>query len=86
MLVNTSRGGIVDQAALTEAVVSGRLAGAALDVLEREPPDDGDPLLACDQVIITPHVAFYSEESLAELKRRAVQSIVDALDRRAACL
>jgi D-3-phosphoglycerate dehydrogenase / 2-oxoglutarate reductase len=86
VLVNTSRGGIVDQAALAEAVVSERLAGAALDVLEREPPDDGDPLLACDQVIITPHVAFYSEESLAELKRRAAQSIVEALARRAADL
>lgn len=49
-------------------------------------PDDGDPLLACDQVIITPHVAFYSEESLAELKRRAAQSIIEALARRAVSL
>lgn len=79
VLVNTSRGGIVDQPALAEAVISGRLAGAALDVLEREPPDAADPLLACDQVIITPHVAFYSEESLAELKRRAAENIVQAL-------
>jgi D-3-phosphoglycerate dehydrogenase / 2-oxoglutarate reductase len=81
-LVNTSRGGIVDQAALAEAITSGRLAGAALDVLEHEPPGAGDPLLACDQVIVTPHVAFYSEESLAELKRRAAENIVAALARR----
>jgi D-3-phosphoglycerate dehydrogenase / 2-oxoglutarate reductase len=82
VLVNTSRGGVVDQAALAEAVIGGRLAGAALDVLEREPPDAADPLLACDQVIITPHVAFYSEESLAELKRRAAENIVAALTER----
>jgi D-3-phosphoglycerate dehydrogenase / 2-oxoglutarate reductase len=78
-LVNTSRGGLVDQTALTEAILAGRLAGAALDVLEREPPDHADPLLACDQVIITPHVAFYSEESLIELKRKAAENIVQAL-------
>jgi D-3-phosphoglycerate dehydrogenase / 2-oxoglutarate reductase len=81
MLVNTSRGAIIDQPALADAVISGRLAGAALDVLEREPPDPADPLLACDQVIITPHVAFYSEESLADLKRRAAENIVSALSR-----
>jgi D-3-phosphoglycerate dehydrogenase / 2-oxoglutarate reductase len=82
VLVNTSRGGLVDQAALAEAILGGRLAGAALDVLEREPPDAADPLLACEQVIITPHVAFYSEESLAELKRRAAENIVEALAHR----
>jgi phosphoglycerate dehydrogenase-like enzyme len=81
VLVNTSRGGIVDQAALAEAIAGGRLAGAALDVLEREPPEAADPLLACEQVIITPHVAFYSEESLAELNRKAAENIVRALAR-----
>jgi len=79
VLVNTSRGGLVDQAALVRALQDGRLAGAALDVLESEPPDPADPLLRDDRVIITPHVAFYSEESLAELKRRAAESIVGAL-------
>lgn len=82
VLVNTSRGGVVHQAALAEAISSGRLAGAALDVLEHEPPDAADPLLACDRVIITPHVAFYSEESLAELNLRAAEAIVEALARR----
>lgn len=83
VLVNTSRGGVVDQAALGAAIASGRLAGAALDVLDSEPPSPADPLVLSDRVIITPHVAFYSEESLAELKRRAAESIVSALARSA---
>lgn len=82
VLVNTSRGGVVDQAALGAAIIDGTLAGAALDVLEHEPPDPADPLLAATQVIITPHVAFYSEEALAELNRRAAENIVAALTRR----
>jgi D-3-phosphoglycerate dehydrogenase / 2-oxoglutarate reductase len=81
VLVNTSRGAVVDQAALRAAITGGSLAGAGLDVLEHEPPDRTDPLLACDQVIITPHVAFYSEESLAELNRRVAEGIVAALAR-----
>jgi len=79
VLVNTSRGGVVDQAALGAAIARGRLAGAALDVLDPEPPCPADPLVLSDRVIITPHVAFYSEESLAELKRRAAEGIVSAL-------
>jgi D-3-phosphoglycerate dehydrogenase / 2-oxoglutarate reductase len=82
VLVNTSRGGVVDQAALGAAIAGGALAGAALDVLEREPPDPADSLLAAAQVIITPHVAFYSEEALAELNRRVAENIVAALRRR----
>jgi D-3-phosphoglycerate dehydrogenase / 2-oxoglutarate reductase len=80
-LVNTSRGGVVDQAALGAAIASGELGGAALDVLDPEPPSPADPLVLSDRVIITPHVAFYSEESLAELKRRAAEGIVSALTR-----
>jgi len=82
VLVNTSRGGLVDQGALLRALQSARLGGAALDVLETEPPDPADPLLRDERVIITPHVAFYSEESLAELKRRAAQSVIESLARR----
>lgn len=84
VLVNTSRGGLVDQAGLGRAIAGGRLAGAALDVLEHEPPDPGDPLARDDRVIITPHIAFYSEQSLAELKRRSADGIVGALTRRGA--
>lgn len=79
VLVNTSRGGLVDQAALAQALAEGRLGGAGLDVLELEPLDSGDPLLCEERVILTPHVAFYSEESLLELNRRAAENIVEAL-------
>jgi D-3-phosphoglycerate dehydrogenase / 2-oxoglutarate reductase len=82
VLVNTSRGAVVDQSALVKALREGRLAGAGLDVLEHEPPPVTDPVLSEGRVIITPHVAFYSEESLAELKRRVAEGIVEALRRR----
>jgi D-3-phosphoglycerate dehydrogenase len=82
VLINTSRGAVVDQVALAQAIAEGRLGGAGLDVLEVEPPDPGDPLLLEERVIITPHVAFYSEESLVDLNRRAAENIVKALANR----
>ena len=80
-VVNTSRGGLIDQAALVAALQAGQLAGAALDSLEREPLTPDDPLLSLPNVIVTPHTAFYSRESIAELKRRAAEGIVEALAR-----
>ncbi len=79
VLVNTARGGLVDPGALARALESGRLAGAALDVLDPEPPTPSDPLLHDERVILTPHAAFYSEESLAELKRRVAEGLVTAI-------
>ena len=70
-LINTSRGDIVDEEALVEALEAGRIAGAALDVRGREPPGDGDRLIDMENVIHTPHAAFYSAESLLELRSRA---------------
>jgi D-3-phosphoglycerate dehydrogenase / 2-oxoglutarate reductase len=79
VLVNTSRGGLVDPLALVRALDSGRLAGAALDVLDPEPPAADEPLLRDERIIVTPHAAFYSEESLAELKRRVAEGLLAAI-------
>jgi D-3-phosphoglycerate dehydrogenase len=82
-LINTARGGLVDTAALAHALREGWIAGAGLDVLPQEPIAADDPLLKLDNVVLTPHVAFYSEESLADLRRRTTQSVVDVLAGRA---
>ena len=79
ILVNTSRGPLVDADALRASLEAGHLGGAALDVLEREPPSADDPLLRRDDVVITPHAGFYSEESLRELQRKAVEQVVEVL-------
>ena len=74
-LVNTSRGPIVDEKALYVALKEKWIAGAALDVMEKEPPDWEDPLLKLDNIIITPHISFYSEESYVELKTKVAESV-----------
>jgi D-3-phosphoglycerate dehydrogenase len=77
-VVNTARGPIVDDVALAAALDRGHLAGAALDVMPQEPPT-GSPLLGRDNVIITPHTSFYSEESLLDLQRKAAEEVVAVL-------
>jgi D-3-phosphoglycerate dehydrogenase len=74
-LLNTSRGPIVDEEALIQALNEGLISGAGLDVLEKEPPDLLSPLLKMENVILTPHVSFYSVESIGELKRRTAENV-----------
>jgi D-3-phosphoglycerate dehydrogenase len=81
-LINMARGPIVDQAALYDALVDHAIAGAALDVLEHEPPDLNEPLLQLGNVIITPHTSSWSRESLIQLRRGTAQNVVDALQER----
>jgi len=79
MIINTSRGPIVDEKALIQALEQGLISGAGLDVLEKEPPDDQNSLLKMENVILSPHVGFYSEESISELKRRTAKNVADVL-------
>ncbi|MDQ7842227.1 MAG: C-terminal binding protein [Armatimonadota bacterium] len=78
-LINTARGPIVDEQALARALREGWIAGAALDVLATEPPGPDHPLRGLDRVVLTPHVAFYSEESLQELQRKAAEEVARVL-------
>lgn len=79
IIVNTARGEIIDQRALTEALKSRRIAGAALDVLEKEPPDPDDPISNLDNVVITPHMAWYSESSYMNLRRMTAEEVARIL-------
>lgn len=88
-LVNTARGAIVDTSAIPDAIADGRLAGAAIDVLENEPPGDDDSLVvtwrdpdhpAHHRVIINPHSAFYCEEGLMEIRTKAATACRCAIE------
>ena len=78
-LVNTSRGPVVDEKALCQALTQGWIAGAALDVMETEPPREDNPLLRLENIIVTPHVAYYSDESVLEQRRRTAEEVSRAL-------
>jgi glyoxylate reductase len=81
-LINTARGPIVDQQALYAALKEGRIAGAALDVLETEPPPKDEPLLSLPNVVITPHIGSATRETRDAMGRLAVQNLLDCLEGR----
>ncbi len=78
-LINTARGPVVDRVELYEALKAGEIAGAGMDVMEPEPIPQDDPLLKLENFIITPHIAWYSEESQKLLQRETARAVVAVL-------
>ena len=78
-VVNTARGPLIDEAALIAALDAGQVGGAALDVVASEPLAKDSPLLGRDNVIVTPHTAFYSIEALNELQRKCASDVARVL-------
>lgn len=78
VLVNTARGAVVDTTALAEAIETGEIAGAGLDVLPEEPPTES-ALFSLESVVLTPHVAWYSEESITELRETVTRDVLSVL-------
>ncbi|PAU74112.1 MULTISPECIES: hydroxyacid dehydrogenase [Halomonas] len=77
IIVNTARGGIIDERALSDALHAGRLGGAGLDVLVDEPPAVGDPLLDCPRLLLSPHVAGLTQEAAMRMSVAAVENILN---------
>lgn len=75
ILINTSRGGLIDEPALAAALTAGRLGGAGLDVASPEPPPPDHPLRQAPNVVLTPHLAFYSQESVVELQTKVAEEV-----------
>ena len=80
IVINTARGGVIDENALVDALTSGQLAGAGMDVFEEEPPTAGHPLSQLDQVILTPHSAGMTRECAERMAISSAQNIIDFFD------
>ena len=77
ILINTARGGIVDEKALSRALKENRIAGAAIDVFEEEPPDPSSPLFECDNLITTSHIGAHTLEAVYRMNMMAAQAVVE---------
>ncbi len=75
ILINTSRGGLVDELELAEVLRKGEIFGAGVDVFEKEPPEPNHPLFALESAIVTDHTGWYSEESLRDLQKKAAREV-----------
>jgi D-3-phosphoglycerate dehydrogenase len=80
LIVNTSRGGLLDEQALARALESGQIGGAGIDVFDREPPEAGNPLLAAPAAILTPHAAALTRDCVVRMAVLAAQRVLDVLD------
>jgi D-3-phosphoglycerate dehydrogenase len=78
-IINTSRGPIIDERALLRALKEGWIAGAGLDVFEKEPPSVDNPLLELENVVLTPHIAWYTEEAANRLEKMAIERAMQLL-------
>lgn len=79
VIVNTARGGLIDEAALVEALAGGRILAAGLDVYDTEPLRHDSPLRGLDNVVLTDHAAWYSEQAIADLQRKAAEEVARVL-------
>ena len=79
-IINTCRGGIIKEDDLMQAIESGKVGGAALDVLEQEPPDFSSSLMNMEEVLITPHSAYYSDEALKNLRVKSCDKVVEDVE------
>jgi D-3-phosphoglycerate dehydrogenase len=79
ILINTARGGLIDQSALVEALRNQRIFGAGIDVFETEPPARDNPIFGLANAVLSDHTAWYSEESVTELQTKAAEEVVRVL-------
>jgi D-3-phosphoglycerate dehydrogenase len=82
LIVNTSRGGLIDEAALAAALAEGRIGGAGIDTFDEEPPPAGHPLFGSDRAILSPHIAGLTKEAMARLSVAAAENVLAGLDGR----
>ncbi len=80
IITNTCRGKVIDEKSLHNALINNIIAGAGVDVLEKEPPEKNNPLMSCENIIVTPHAAWYSEESMERLKNQGMDEVVRVLN------